>query len=119
MGKTIRFIQQSLNVGDEDMPAQLAGLYPKAGKIVDSAATFIDAANKLLNDDKTTLSGLVTDTLIDTMRIAQEIVRQSAAMSRLIRNPYQSRIDLMHTADTTEEETGETEDEDEAEKAVA
>ena len=115
MGKTIRFIQQSLNVGDEDMPAKLAGLYPKASKIADAAATFIDAADKVMHDDKTILTQPVADTLIDAMRIAQEIVRQSAAMSRLIRNPYQTRITLMHTADTTEEETGETE----AERAVA
>lgn len=118
MGKTIQFIQQSLNVGDEDMPANLAGLYQKAGKIADSAATFIDASHKLLTDDKTMITQPVAEALADAMRIAQEIVRQSAAMSRLIRNPYQARITLMHTADTTEE-TGETEDEDEAEKAVA
>lgn len=118
MGKTIQFIQQSLDISDEDMPANLAGLYPKASKIADSAATFIDAAHKLLNDDKTMLSGPVTDTLIDMMRIAQEIVRQSAAMSHLIRNPYQTRITLARASDTTEE-TGETEDDDEAEKAVA
>lgn len=105
MGKTIQFIQQSLDISDEDMPANLASLYPKAGKIADSAATFIDAAYKLLHQ--------VTNSLIDAMSIAQEIVRQSAAMSRLIRNPYQTRRTL--TADTAEEETGETE----AERAVA
>lgn len=36
-------------------------------------------------------------------------------MSRLIRNPYRTRFNFMHTADTTEEETGGTE----AERAVA
>lgn len=115
MGKTIRFIQQSLNVGDEDMPAILAGLYPKASKIADAAATFIDSADKVLRDDKTIHTQPVVETLVDAMSIAQEIVRQSAAMNRLIRNPYQTQLTLMHTADTTEEETGETE----AERAVA
>ena len=113
MGKTIQFIQQSLDISDEDMPANIASLYPKAGKIADSAATFIDAANKLLSDDKTLLTTQVINSLIDAMSIAQEIVRQSATMSRLIRNPYQTRRTL--TADTTEEETGENE----AERAVA
>ncbi|MCI6773610.1 MAG: hypothetical protein MR570_06490 [Bifidobacterium pseudolongum] len=113
MGKTIQFFQQSLDISDEDMPANLASLYPKAGKIADSAATFIDAAYKLLHDDKTMLTPQVTNSLIDAMSIAQEIVRQSAAMRRLIRTPYQTH--RIFTADTTEEETGETE----AEKAVA
>lgn len=114
MGKTIQFIQQSLDISDEDMPANLASLYPKASKIADSAATFIGAAYKLLHDDKTTLPLQVTNSLIDAMSIAQEIVRQSATMSRIIRNPYQTQLTLMHTADTTEE-AGETE----AERAAA
>ena len=115
MGKTIQFIQQSLNVGDEDMPAQLAGLYPKAGNIADAAATFIDSADKLMHDDKTMLTQPIAETLIDAMSIAQEIVRQSATMSCLIRNPYRTRFNFMHTADTTEEEAGGPE----VERAVA
>lgn len=122
MGKTIQFIQQSLGISDEDMPAVLAGLYPKTSKIGDAAASFLDAANKLLTDDKTTLTIPIINTLTDAMRIAQEIVRQSAAMSRLIRNPYQTRITLMRASDKTtgetEEKTGEDETVDD-EKAVA
>ena len=122
MGKTIQFFQQSLDISDEDMPANLASLYPKAGKIADGAATFIDAAYKLLRDDKTMLTPQVTNSLIDAMSIAQEIVRQSATMSRIIRNPYQTRITLMRASDKTtgetEEKTGEDETVDD-EKAVA
>lgn len=118
MGKTIQFFQQSLDISDEDMPAVLAGLYPKTSKIGDAAASFLDAANKLLTDDKTILTQPIVETLVDAMRIAQEIVRQSATMSRLIRNPYQTHLKLMHTADTTEE-TGEDTDDEVTEKAVA
>ena len=127
MGKTIQFIQQSLDISDEDMPGNIAGLYPKAGKIADAAATFIDAANKLLSDDKTTLTMPVVNALVDAMGIAQEIIRQSAAMSRLIRNPYQTFKTLNVTEADTKGETGEDTDEDTdedtgdevAEKAVA
>lgn len=123
MGKTIQFFQQSLDISDEDMPANLASLYPKAGKIADSAATFIDAAYKLLHDDKTMLTPQVTNSLIDAMSIAQEIVRQSATMSRIIRNPYQAFKTLNVTGADTKDETSEDTDEDTgdevAEKAVA
>lgn len=123
MGKTIQFIQQSLDISDEDMPANLASLYPKASKIADSAATFIDAAYKLLRDDKTILTMPVTTALVDAMGIAQEIIRQSAAMSRLIRNPYQAfktlNVTGTDTKDETNEETGEDTGDEVTEKAVA
>ena len=123
MGKTIQFIQQSFDISDEDMPGQIAGLYPKASKIADGAAQFIDSANKLLSDDKTIVTMPVATALVDAMGIAQEIIRQSAAMSRLIRNPYQAFKTLNVTGADTKGETGEDTDEgtgDEvAEKAVA
>lgn len=123
MGKTIQFIQQSLDISDEDMPGKIAGLYPKASKIADSAATFIDAAYKLLRDDKTILTMPETTALVDAMGIAQEIIRQSAAMSRLIRNPYQAFKTLNVTEADTKDETNEDTDEDTGdevtEKAVA
>lgn len=112
MGKTIQFIQQSLDISDEDMPGKIAGLYPKASKIADSAATFIDSAYKLLRDDKTILTMPVTTALVDAMGIAQEIIRQSAAMSRLIRNPYQAFKTLNVTEADTKDETNEDTDED-------
>lgn len=123
MGKTIQFIQQSLDISDEDMPGKIAGLYPKASKIADSAAMFIDSANKLLNDDKTILTMPVATALVDAMGIAQEIIRQSAAMSRLIRNPYQAfktlNVTEADTKDETSEDTGEDTGYEVAEKAVA
>ena len=123
MGKTIQSIQLSLDISDEDMPANLAGLYPKASKIADSAAMFIDSSNKLMSDDKTMLTMPAATALVDAMGIAQEIIRQSAAMSRLIRNPYQAFKTLNVTGADTKDETGEDNDEDTgdevAEKAVA
>lgn len=116
MGKTIQFIQQSLDISDEDMPGQIAGLYPKASKIADAAAQFIDSTYKLMHDDKTLLTPQVTDSLIDAMQVAQMIIRQSAVMSQLIRNPYQAREALEKLADIDfKEETGE----ETVEKAVA
>ena len=112
MGKTIQFIQQSLDISDEDMPGKIAGLYPKASKIADAAAQFIDSANKFLHDDKTILTMPVTTALVDAMGIAQEIIRQSAAMSRLIRNPYQAFKTLNVTGADTKDETSEDNDED-------
>lgn len=123
MGKTIQFIQQSLAISDEDMPGKIAGLYPKASKIADAAAQFIDSADKFLHDDKTIVTMPVATALVDAMDIAQEIIRQSAAMSRLIRNPYQAFKTLNVTEADTKGETGEDTDEDTgdevAERAVA
>lgn len=119
MGKTIQFIQQSLDISDEDMPSKIAGLYPKASKIADGAAMFIDSANKLLSDDKTMLTMPVATALVDAMGIAQEIIRQSAAMSRLIRNPYQAFKTLNVTGADTKDETSEDTDDEVTEKAVA
>lgn len=119
MGKTIQFIQQSLGISEEDMPGKIAGLYPKASKIADAAAQFIDSIYKLLHDDKTMLSPQVVDSLIDARQVAQMIIRQSAVMSQLIRNPYHAgqaieklvNLDFKNKTDEDEDEV--------AEKAVA
>lgn len=133
MGKTIQFIQQPIDVGDEDMPGQIAGLYPKTSKIADAAVQFIDSTDKFLHDDKTIVTMQVATALVDAMGIAQEIIRQStamsrlirqsAAMSRLIRNPYQAfktlNVTEADTKDETGEETGEDTGDEVTEKAVA
>lgn len=119
MGKTIQFIQQSLDISEEDMPVQIAGLYTKASKIADAAAQFIDSADKLRHDDKTIVTMPVATALVDAMGIAQEIIRQSAAMSRLIRNPYQAFKTLNVTEADTKDEANEDTGDEVAEKAVA
>lgn len=60
MKNTSEYVVQTL-IDDEDMSADLASLYPAASKIGDAAAAFID--------------------------ICQNVVKEGAAISRLLRNP--------------------------------
>ena len=86
MKKTPRsnYVVQSL-IDDEDMSADLASLYPTASKIGDAAASFIDKADTTI--EKKDLYGTPAAVISECIDICQNVVKEGAAISRLLRNP--------------------------------
>ncbi|QTL77258.1 hypothetical protein [Bifidobacterium dentium] len=82
------YVVQAL-IDDENMSADLAALYPAASKIGDAAASFIDKADTFIA--KKDLYGLSAETVAKCVDICQNVVKEGAAISRLIRNPLHSR----------------------------
>ena len=93
MKKTPRsnYVVQSL-IDDEDMSADLASLYPAASKIGDAAASFIDKADTTI--DKKDLYGTTAAVISECIDICQNVVKEGAAISRLLRNPLHCRKEL-------------------------
>jgi hypothetical protein len=115
MATTPRAIVQTL-IEDEDMPTVFASLVVKASKISDAAAGFIDAADKAFADDKKGIFGRQATVLSKAMDICQEVIKEGAAVSKLLRNPFDS--DTRLTTTTSVEETQQTIDDLETEDAV-
>lgn len=84
------YIVQTL-IEDENMPADLASLYPAASKIADAASTFIDKADQAI--DKKNLTGARAEIVAKCIDICQHVIKEGAAISKLLRNP----ADSMHT----------------------
>lgn len=78
------YITQTL-IDDEDMPADLAALYPTASKIADAASAFIDKADQSIL--KKNLTGQEAQIVARCINICQHVVKEGAAISRLLRNP--------------------------------
>lgn len=78
------YITQTL-IDDEDMPADLAALYPTASKIADAASAFIDKADQSIL--KKNLTGQKAQIVARCINICQHVVKEGAAISRLLRNP--------------------------------
>lgn len=93
MKKTPRsnYVVQSL-IDDEDMSADLASLYPAASKIGDAAASFIDKADTTI--EKKDLYGMPAAVIAECIDICQNVVKEGAAISRLLRNPLHCRKEL-------------------------
>ena len=93
MKKTPRsnYVVQSL-IDDEDMSADLASLYPAASKIGDAAASFIDKADTTIK--KKDLYGMPASVISECIDICQNVVKEGAAISRLLRNPFHCRKEL-------------------------
>lgn len=93
MKKTPRsnYVVQSL-IDDEDMSADLASLYPAASKIGDAAASFIDKADATI--EKKDLYGTPAAVISECIGICQNVVKEGAAISRLLRNPLHCRKEL-------------------------
>lgn len=93
MKKTPRsnYVVQSL-IDDEDMSADLASLYPAASKIGDAAASFIDKADTTI--EKKSLYGTTAAVISECIDICQNVVKEGAAISRLLRNPLHCRKEL-------------------------
>lgn len=93
MKKTPRsnYVVQSL-IDDEDMSADLASLYPAASKIGDAAASFIDKADTTI--EKKDLYGTPASVISECIDICQNVVKEGAAISRLLRNPFHCRKEL-------------------------
>ena len=93
MKKTLRsnYVVQSL-IDDEDMSADLASLYPAASKIGDAAASFIDKADATI--EKKDLYGTPAAVISECIGICQNVVKEGAAISRLLRNPLHCRKEL-------------------------
>nr|DAQ16434.1 MAG TPA: hypothetical protein [Caudoviricetes sp.] len=93
MKKTPRsnYVVQSL-IDDEDMSADLASLYPAASKIGDAAASFIDKADTTI--EKKDLYGTTAAVISECIDICQNVVKEGAAISRLLRNPLHCRKEL-------------------------
>ena len=93
MKKTPRsnYVVQSL-IDDEDMSADLASLYPAASKIGDAAASFIDKADTTI--EKKGLYGTPASVISECIDICQNVVKEGAAISRLLRNPFHCRKEL-------------------------
>ena len=93
MKKTPRsnYVVQSL-IDDEDMSADLASLYPAASKIGDAAASLIDKADTTIQ--KKDLSGTPAAAIAESIDICQNVVKEGAAISRLLRNPLHCRKEL-------------------------
>lgn len=78
------YITQAL-IEDENMPTDLATLYPPASKIADAASTFIDKADQAIA--KKNLAGQKAQIVAKCIDICQHVVKEGAAISRLLRNP--------------------------------
>lgn len=93
MKKTPRsnYVVQSL-IDDEDMSADPASLYPAASKIGDAAASFIDKADTTI--EKKDLYGTTAAVISECIDICQNVVKEGAAISRLLRNPLHCRKEL-------------------------
>lgn len=94
MKKTLRsnYVVQSL-IDDEDMSADLASLYPAASKIGDAAASFIDKADATIAKKKD-LYGTPAAVISECIGICQNVIKEGAAISRLLRNPLHCRKEL-------------------------
>lgn len=88
------YITQAL-IEDENMPADLATLYPAALKIADAASMFIDKADQAIA--KKNLAGQKTEIVAKCINICQHVVKEGAAISRLLRNPACSMQRLRET----------------------
>lgn len=91
--RTPEFVVQTL-IDDEPMRDDFAELVPKASKILDAAALFISAVGKKQSDDKTAVYGLGATICDDAVGIAQQIVKEAAAINRLLRAPNMSNNSL-------------------------
>lgn len=105
------YVVQTL-IDDEDMSADLASLYPAASKIGDAAASFIDKADATIG--KKDLRGWSAETVAECIDICQNIVKEGAAISRLLRNPLSCRTKIdtakMDAAKRAEAEQAELEE---------
>ena len=81
-------------IDDEPMRDDFAELVPKASKILDAAALFISAVGKKQSDDKTAFYGLGATICDDAVGIAQQIVKEAAAINQLFRAPNMSNNSL-------------------------
>ena len=91
--RTPEFVVQTL-IDDEPMRDDFAELVPKASKILDAAALFISAVGKKQSDDKTAVYGLGATICDYAVGSAQQIVKEAAAINRLLRAPYKSSSEL-------------------------
>lgn len=85
------WIVQTL-IDDENMPADLANLYPAASRIADAAAQFVDKADQAI--EKKGLFGRQAEVVAKCVDICQHVVKEGAAISRLLRNPLGSQSEL-------------------------
>lgn len=85
------WIVQTL-IDDENMPADLASLYPAASRIADAAAQFVDKADQAI--EKKGLFGRQAEVVAKCVDICQHVVKEGAAISRLRRNPLGSQSEL-------------------------
>ena len=88
------YITQAL-IEDENMPADLAALYPAASKIADAASTFIGKADQTIA--KKNLAGQKAEIVAKCIDICQHVVKEGATISRLLRNPAGSMQQLWET----------------------
>lgn len=88
------YITQAL-IEDENMPADLAALYPAASKIADAASVFIDKADQMIL--KKNLAGQKAEIVAKCIDICQHVVKEGAAISLLLRNPAGSMQQLWET----------------------
>lgn len=88
------YITQAL-IEDENMPADLAALYPSASKIADAASTFIGKADQAIA--KRNFMGQKAEIVAKCIDICQHVVKEGAAISRLLRNPASSMQRLRET----------------------
>lgn len=94
------YITQAL-IEDENMPADLATLYPSASKIADAASTFIGKANQTIA--KKNLAGQKAEIVAKCIDICQHVVKEGAAISRLLRNPASSSMQRLRETRKPEE----------------
>lgn len=88
------YITQAL-IEDENMSTDLAALYPSASKIADAASTFIDKADQTIA--KKNLMGHKAEIVAKCIDICQHVVKEGAAVNRLLRNPAGSMQRLWET----------------------
>lgn len=91
--RTPEFVVQTL-IDDEPMCDDFAELVPKVSKILDAAALFISAVGKKQSDEKTAIYGLGAEICNDAVGIAQQIVKEAAAINQLFRAPNMSNNSL-------------------------
>lgn len=88
------YITQAL-IDDENMSVDLAALYPSASKIADAASMFIDKADQIIA--KKNLAGQKAEIVAKCIDICQHVVKEGAAINRLLRNPAGSMQQLWET----------------------
>lgn len=94
MEKNNNPIQEAL-IPDEATPAMLCELLPHAAKIMSDAAKYIVQVQKLVgsknNFDKLEQLSPITQSVFDSVDLAQNILKQGRAIENLLTAPLQSQ----------------------------
>lgn len=90
---------------DEELQVFFADLLPVVHKINDAAANYITKASKKLNEPTEIITSGQYETLTDSLREANNIVKMATHMERMIQNPnkyLQTKLTAKKAAESVE-----------------